>query len=155
MIFDLLPMNDHCQTAPKKEAPLLLEAWKLVRDFQIAMEEPAPDSPTPLDGVRRKLRAEWMREELAEFVSADVLVDQVDSIIDLIYFALGTLCEMGVPPQEAFNAVHAANLRKLGSDGRPLLSIHGRIVKPEGWIGPEAEISEYLEHLKFTSRKAV
>ncbi|MCA1244925.1 hypothetical protein LC092_21000 [Stappia stellulata] len=129
----------------------LLEAWKLVRDFQIAMGEPAPELPGSLDGERRKLRADWMREELSEFIGADVLVDQVDSIIDLIYFALGTLCEMGVPPHEAFNAVHAANLRKLGEDGRPLFSTRGRIKKPEGWLGPETEIGEYLDRLKFTS----
>ena len=138
--------------ATDEDKKLLIDAWRLVRDFQIAMGEPAPLQPTKLETERRSLRAKWMNGEISEFSKSDDLLGQVDSMIDLIYFALGTLCEMGVPPDEAFSAVHSANLRKLGADGRPLLSSEGRIIKPDGWTGPETDIRDFLARLAFSTR---
>ena len=57
-------------------------------------------------------------------------------MVDLIYFALGTLTEMGVEAGAAFAVVHAANMEKLGPDGRPILHPDGKIAKPAGWVDP-------------------
>ena len=60
-----------------------------------------------------------MREEVDEFVESTNVVDQADAMIDLIYFALGTLVEMGVRPAPLFDIVHNANMQKLWPDGAP------------------------------------
>jgi len=89
-----------------------------------------------------------MREELAEFEISNSLTDQVDALIDLIYLTLGTLVEMGVPPEEAFEIVHQANLAKRESTGKIRKTDEGKVVKPPGWEGPEEKLSAYLQRLK-------
>ena len=60
-----------------------------------------------------------MNEEVAEFLVAQDIYEQADAMIDLIYFALGTLVEMGLEADELFDIVQKANMAKLWSDGKP------------------------------------
>lgn len=46
--------------------------------------------------------------------------------------------------RRCFHAVHAANMRKLWPDGKPRRNEHGKIIKPEGWCGPERELAAIL-----------
>ena len=43
-----------------------------------------------------------MNEEVAEFLVAEDIYEQADAMIDLMYFALGTMVEMGLEPDELF-----------------------------------------------------
>lgn len=95
-------------------------------------------------GGRVLLRAGLLTEEIGEFIGAKTVTDQVDAMIDVIYIALGTLVEMGVQPEPIFNIVHAANMSKLGPDGKPIV-INGKVRKPEGWTAPEPLIADELE----------
>ena len=57
-----------------------------------------------------------MLEEINEFLDAvkeQDIVEQADAMIDTIYFALGTLVEMGVQPEQLFDIVQHANMSKL------------------------------------------
>jgi len=38
--------------------------------------------------------------------------------------------------------VHAANMEKIGPEGKPLRNAQGKITKPEGWERPEPKIIE-------------
>lgn len=49
-------------------------------------------------------------EEIAEFLVAPDIYEQADAMIDLIYFALGTLVEMGIKPDELFDIIQKANM---------------------------------------------
>lgn len=93
-------------------------------------------------------RVRLMLEELVEFMEADDLVGQTDAMLDLLYFANGTIVEMGVDPEKPFQMVHAANMRKLWPDGKPRWNAEGKIMKPEGWVGPEEELKGYIESLE-------
>lgn len=117
--------------------------WHLVRDFHEAGGHPIADTARPLSAERAEARARWMNEEVTEFTDSDHLVDQVDAMLDLLYFALGTLVEMGVEPSAAFEIVHNANMRKVGN-GNNAYRADGKTLKPQDWQGPEAEIASLL-----------
>ncbi len=93
-------------------------------------------------------------EELAEFWRAVLdtdLVQVIDALADRQYVLDGDalLFGLGDLKREAVQIVHAANMRKLGPDGKPVIGTNGRVTKPEGWEGPERELAELLErHLQ-------
>lgn len=123
------------------------ESYELVKEFHVGFQLPASERPVLLDSERVKKRYSWMLEELDEFAEADNLVDQADAMIDLIYFALGTMVEMGVRPDELFRTVHRANMTKLWPDGKPHFREDSKIVKPEGWIDPYETLSRIIEDM--------
>ena len=93
------------------------DAFDQVAEFHRAFGHPVKERPTFLPPPRSDARVAWMREEVDEFVESTNVVDQADAMIDLIYFALGTLVEMGVRPAPLFDIVHNANMQKLWPDG--------------------------------------
>ncbi len=46
-------------------------------------------------------------------------------------------CGMYGVKQAAFEEVHRSNMTKLGPGGYPVRDASGRVVKPEGWVGPQ------------------
>jgi len=89
-------------------------------------------------------RLKYLLEEVEEMSSAylaEDLHEALDALIDLIYFALGTVDLMGLSPvfYEAWGRVHAANMMKKQC-GDPKKGKTG-VVKPKGWEPP------YLEDL--------
>lgn len=104
-----------------------------------------PTTPMPLNKKRLTARIDHIKEELGEMVDADeedlneqILENQADAFVDIIYLALGGLVEMGVLPGPVFDEVHEANMKKRrgsvekrpGADGYDA-------VKPEGWEPPD------------------
>ena len=64
-------------------------------------------------------------------------VDAIDGCIDLIVVATGTLSTIGVPSETHQIEVDNANLRKIGPDGQCERRADGKLLKPEGWTGPD------------------
>lgn len=77
------------------------------------------------------------------------LVDEVDALIDLLYFTYGSFVMMNVDPTEVFNLVHQANMGKLFPDGKPRYhEVTGKVLKPENWeedFAPERKIKKEIE----------
>lgn len=114
-------MKDGLQIEPYSEDYMLEYQYKEVRNFHLAFNHPVASNPTLLTVDRAEARHSWMLEEINEFLDAvkkQDIVEQADAMIDTIYFALGTLVEMGINPQELFDIVHNANMRKILSDGQ-------------------------------------
>jgi predicted HAD superfamily Cof-like phosphohydrolase len=87
-------------------------------------------------------RVQMMLEELREFVEAyqqGHLTNQVDSLVDLVYFALGTAVMMGAPFDECFAEVHRANMDKVrvASSAESLRLNKLDVRKPQGWRPPD------------------
>ena len=118
--------------------------YGMVREFAQAFELGLSNAPTVMDVQERQFRANLLAEEVLEFEEAETLVDQVDAIIDLIYFALGILAGMGVDPIRPFALVHKANMDKLGPDGTAVYRDDGKLLKPDGWQGPEFALAAEL-----------
>ena len=118
--------------------------WKKVRLFHKELQQPISDKPTFLSCDRIKVRALWMTEEINELIDAQDIVDQADAIIDLIYYALGTLVEIGIKPDKIFEIVHQANMLKKTSSGKILKNDNGKVLKPEKWLSPRENISKEI-----------
>jgi predicted HAD superfamily Cof-like phosphohydrolase len=110
--------------------------WENVREFHEKFGHPFKDKPQFVEKDRAEKRYKWMLEELDEFMESDNVCDQADAMIDLIYFALGTMVEMGVRPTALFDIVHGANMSKLWPDGKPHYNEDGKTIKPAGWKDP-------------------
>lgn len=128
------------------------EQWEMVKDFHLRFGHPAARTPQHLDGDRVTARGEWMREELDEFRAAKNIYEQADAMIDLIYFALGTLVEMGIEPDEIFEIVHNANMAKLWPGGVPRYKDDGKTRKPPGWKDPEPLLREAIDRKMIAGR---
>lgn len=101
-----------------------------------------------IDGEVKADRYRFMEEELEEFSKATTLTDQVDALVDLHYFLLGTLYEMGVTSEqydECFDAVHEANLTKKAGEKPGRTTWTKDAFKPEGWTDPKERIERILD----------
>lgn len=113
-----------------------------VKRFQLeVLGLDVPAQPTELKRDRFTFAKTALQEELNEFIDAYEsnagLPEQADALIDLVYFALGRLLEMGIPPGPAFAEVQAANMRK--KRGRTKRGHALDAAKPENWKGPDYE----------------
>lgn len=98
-----------------------------------------------------------VREEVSEFQSARYdmdnqyipkiksRVDMLDALVDLIYFIIGRVQELGFTEDEFythFGFVHEANMTKQkGNKGR---GSDTDAIKPQGWTGPETRMIKYM-----------
>lgn len=91
-----------------------------------------------------QFRIQFLEEELLEFkVSAisEDLPGMADALIDLVYVAMGTAYQMGLPWQQLWNEVQRANMTKVRatSAGQSKRKSSLDVIKPEGWQGPDIE----------------
>lgn len=98
----------------------------------------APEEPTMLYRDRQEFALTALNEEVGElkeaFADGDISA-AADALVDLIYFALGRLMEMGVPVQNIWDDVHFKNMMKRkGDKGRGTAT---DAIKPEGWVSPD------------------
>lgn len=125
--------------------------YKKVKEFHQKFGHPVSSSPVSLTVERAKKRYTWMMEEINEFLEAakqQDIVEQADAMIDTIYFALGTLVEMGIKPDKLFNIVQEANMSKLWSDGKPHYNEMGKTIKPSTWVDPHPKLEEAINKMK-------
>lgn len=121
-----------------------------VREFHQAFGYPVSNVPVSLTEERAMKRYEWMLGKLNEFLEAVKVQDvagQADAMIGTIYFALGTLVEMGVQPDILFKIVQNANMSKLWSDGKPHYNEMGKVIKPEGWENPHPKLQSAIQNM--------
>ena len=107
-----------------------------VRRFHEVFGCKRQDKPGHLGGKEQILRLQLIREELEELDSAMAAFDMeaiADGIGDLLYVVLGTAVAYGINIDPIFEAIHNANMAKLGGGMRP----DGKILKPEGWQPPD------------------
>lgn len=114
--------------------------WEDVLEFQRCFGHPYASKPEMISAERSKVRADWMLEEVNEFLAAEEIVEQADAMIDLMYFALGTLVEMGVKPDALWQIVQDANMAKLWPDGKPHHREDGKTIKPPTWEDPHDKL---------------
>jgi len=141
-----LPCGGDKPALPRPYLPGTLMAGRLaLLDALMLFKEGAEFSD------RRCLRLALITEELSELAEAfecNELEDSLDALVDLRYVLDGTVVELGlhtavsthhnVPRfQRAFRRVHAANMAKLGADGKPIIDGTGKIKKPEGWTAQD------------------
>lgn len=105
----------------------------------------------------------------------DAWTQIADAIGDILYVVYGRAVSYGLPIDAILQIIHEANMEKLGPNGKPILNgitegymcfepesghLHimhqigyrpdlpvGKVLKPEGWVPPDARIKELLRPL--------
>jgi predicted HAD superfamily Cof-like phosphohydrolase len=96
----------------------------------------------------QEFRIQFLLEEVLEYkeaVEEGNLEKAFDSLIDLVYVAIGTAYLQGLPFVEGWERVHRANMAKVRAE-RPSDSARGTaydVVKPAGWVAPD--LSDLVE----------
>ena len=125
--------------------------WEEVKLFHEKFNHPIGQYPKIMEKERAKKRYNWMLEEINEFLEAveqGDIVEEADAMIDVIYFALGTLVEMGIKPDELFEIVQCANMSKLWEDVNPHYAEDGKTIKPATWEDPHNKLRQAIERMK-------
>ena len=124
--------------------------WEQVKLFHQKFNHPVSEHPQKMEYERALKRYNWMLEEIDEFLEAvknQDIVEQADAMIDVIYFVLGTLVEMGIRPDKLFAVVQEANMSKLWDDGRPHYAADGKTIKPSTWVDPHEKLKKIIEDM--------
>lgn len=133
------------QAGPHSVVPLLVATMMTcVESFaQQVTHLPIPNTPEVLVGEDLAWAKGALQEEVDEFVEASEKGDvqeAADGLIDLIYFALGRLVQMGVPATAVFAEVQKANMAKQQGELSKRPGSKGfDAIKPEGWVAPTHE----------------
>lgn len=116
-----------------------------VREFHAAfglgiMEKPLAN----LGKEKNYLRYTLMKEENKEYLEAAEkgdLTGVADALGDLLYVLCGTILEHGMQYkiEEIFQEIQGSNMSKLGSDGKPIYGLNGKILKGPAYVEPNLE----------------
>jgi len=128
----------------------MFDAYNDVWEFHEEYGLPTPNGDSPLDSNPTMLERETalarvgaLQEELTELtfaLQAGSLHEAADAVLDLIYFAIGTLIQLGFGRplvDDLWREIQRSNMEKEasyeahGRGGTPI-----RLVKPEGWTPP-------------------
>lgn len=96
-------------------------------------------------GDEKLFRLKCLQEEIDEYEVAIKKEDELDALVDLVVFALGTAERQGMLDvfEEAFNRVMNANLMKHVGANKKRDSFAIDLVKPKGWTAPD--LSDLVE----------
>lgn len=105
-----------------------------------AAERPGREVPEDLLDFRVK----FMQEELDEYVEARAAGDHAkmaDSLIDLVYVAMGTAHLQNYPWHMLWEEVQRANMDKVRATSETSTERGGTwdVIKPDGWTPPDIE----------------
>lgn len=113
-----------------------------VKAFQEKFGVPMSATPAFLTGEVARFRANFLLEEIDEFIDANDVLDlagAADALIDLVYVAHGTALIMGLPWDKLWDEVQRANMTKMratsAEDSKRKSSLD--VIKPPGWVGPD------------------
>jgi predicted HAD superfamily Cof-like phosphohydrolase len=100
---------------------------------------PLPAGPQNLPMAEKVFIATMVHDEMMELMEAETVVEQADALVDAIYYICNFAEKHGIDLDPIYDAVHDANMRKLVG-GRVILREDGKVMKPDGWVGPEDAI---------------
>lgn len=112
-----------------------------VRAFHVACDVPVLDMPCCPPEDRAILRSKLLGEEYQEVIQAiwaEDIEEIADGLADLIYVAVGTALEYGIPLDRVWAEVQRSNMAKIDpSTGKVTKRHDGKVLKPEGWTPPD------------------
>lgn len=113
---------------------MLLDIKKMHEHFKITSEK-IPE----FTREEKKFRIAAMQEELNEYEFSNRKEDELDALVDLVVFALGTAERQGMLDvfREAYSRVMAANMTKELGPNDKRGSFELDLVKPEDWVAPD------------------
>ena len=121
------------------DAPQHNDLFRMVHETYQKLGFDNRTGPTHLDPDEKRFRLVGMREELDEYEDAESLEDELDALVDLVVWALGTAERHGFHLfNEAFRRVDRANRQKIpGTTERAGGTHETDLYKPPGWTAPD------------------
>lgn len=115
LLADVAAFHEACEVPIKTECAIVPERVELRRDI---------------------LREEW--RETDEAMARGDMIELADGLADIIYVAVGTALEFGIPLDRVWAEVHRSNMAKRDpATGMVRRREDGKVLKPEGWTPPD------------------
>lgn len=114
--------------------------FEMVKEFHEKFGMMVHEKPTDLTSEKLQERYDFMLEELTEFKNAIEPRDMAglaDALVDIVYVAMGTAVQMGLPWEELFSDVQRANMAKVRGITKRGVAVD--CMKPEGWVPPKTQ----------------
>lgn len=138
------PWLEHLGHVAQLPAQGLDAAWEDVRGFHKVMGQTCPDMVQDQTPEEVDRRSNWIDSETQELRDATSITERADAYLDIIYFAIGGLVELGIRPQPLFDLVQRANMAKVQPDGTVKRTAEGKVIKPVGWVAPDEAIAHEI-----------
>ena len=96
--------------------------------------------------LRMDLIVEETVKELLPAMARGDLPKIADSLVDSLYVHIGAALEYGLPLQKIWDIVQECNMAKVDPiTGKVRYREDGKVLKPDGWVGPDERIKKLLE----------
>lgn len=121
-----------------------LSPYELVKKMHEKFGIDYAGEPRHLDPEEKAFRVKCLKEEINEYESAVSRSDELDALIDLMVFALGSLERHGYPFLAPFREGMYANLKKelAGEASKSKRNFAIDLIKPEGWQA--ADVGQFI-----------
>ncbi|MEJ6490777.1 MazG nucleotide pyrophosphohydrolase domain-containing protein [Leucobacter sp. USCH14] len=134
--------SDYVTTTEANEAVRQVRRYHQdqVREFREACGDVVSYVPKLPNQATLRLGAKLVQEEMQELIDAIIDADApevLDALGDILYLTYGLAVAAGYDLDEAFDRIHAANMAKVGADGKVRRREDGKILKPDGWTPPD------------------
>ena len=113
--------------------------FKLVEEFMFTFGQDVHYIAGLRDSQLRELRYNLIAEELGELKEAlekRDIIEVADALTDLLYVIYGAGHAFGINLDLCFEEVHASNMSKLDSKGKPIYREDGKVQKGPHYIEP-------------------
>ena len=95
-----------------------------------------------------KLRVNLIEEELDELKAAikdNDIKEVADALTDILYVTYGAGHAFGINLDKCFEEVQNSNMSKLGSDGKPIYNVSGKVMKGPNYFKPD--LSKFINKI--------
>lgn len=93
--------------------------------------------------INREFITKMVQDELKELAYAKDIVEEVDALIDIMYYCAQHLSSRNIDGRPIWKLVHSANMTKFGPTG--YLGDDGKWNKPEDFVPPDEDIRKEIE----------
>ncbi len=131
--------------------------------FQKAFNVPFSREFSVISSERLELSRKWINEEIIELKEAETDVDEVDALLDVMYFAVGLLVETGFKPQINRGVIYYASIgypqfksdQDIRREYRPLSQSEKRdTIQHLSLANENMDLMNYVRHAIFIYSKA-
>lgn len=92
--------------------------------------------------IDRKFIIEMVNDELSELAVANDEAEEVDALLDAVYYILNHIASAGIDARPVWNLIHKANMTKFGPGGYK--NEIGKWCKPPDFKHPDDDIREEI-----------
>ena len=117
-----------------------------VKTFMETFGQIVRTKPQFPDEKTMQLRYDLIKEELDELEHAmktKNLKEIADALTDILYVTYGAGFAYGIDLDKCFKEVQRANMSKLGTDGKPIFSEKGKVMKGPNYSEPN--LKQFVE----------